>query len=83
MQQKLPLWGSWLGVAETDEGGTQNRCRENPGEYVEIKAPLKGELAAQLTEGSGLAESQALHRRRKYRVFRTFEPEFRLRRRLF
>ena len=46
-------------------------------------APLKGELSAQLTEGSGLAESQALRRRRKYRVFRTFGPEFRLRRRLF
>ena len=31
-------------------------------------APLKGELSAQLTEGSGLAESQALRRRRKYQV---------------
>ena len=67
-------------AAAVDEGGTQNRYGENPGEYVPAKAHLKGELSAQLTEGSGLAKGQALRRRRKYRAPQISRPAFRLRR---
>ena len=46
-------------------------------------APLKGELSAKLTEGFGLAISQALRRRRKCQASQTSGSVFRLRRRLF
>ena len=63
-------WGRGTASA-VDEGGTQNRCGENQGEFIQIKgSPERGAGSAQAeTEGFRLCQRQSLCHEAEYRAY--------------